>query len=255
MNPKKSEMLSAMGTVWEIVKNIWNAVLELGGTDEDMKKVLKPGGSNMVNDLALVILGKAKVVMTNEVVSADFDLDYWVLFYKKYFNFTAVSSSDFSDLKIPQKPTEGRWRLLVILQGLTNNQVYDACKEKFHCSRYTEDLDSSVPTNERDPKNGTYAIWVRDTVEADEVHQNKSAGTLKSSNLKMETLLERILHELQYFMETGKHLDMSSWTLCCGSRDSEGDVPDAGWRDSEFLVGWSNTYNYGRDLRSREVVS
>ena len=255
MSTKKSEMLSAMGTVWEIVKTIWNAVLELGGTDEDMRKVLKSGGSNLANDLAMVILGKAKVVMTNEVVSADFDLDYWVLFYKKYFNFTAVSSSDFSDLKIPQKPTEGNWRLLVVLQGLRNNQVYSACSERFTCWRYTDDLDSAVPTNERDSKNGTYAIWVGDTVEADEVHKNKSANMIKEANLKTETLLERTLHELKYFMETGKYLDVSNIMLCSGSRYSNDNVPGAFWSGSEFRVYWYGTdYRYVY-LRSREVVS
>ena len=60
MSAKKSEMLSVAGTIWEIVKAIWNAVLELGGTDEDMRNVLKI--KTMANDLALVILGRADVV-------------------------------------------------------------------------------------------------------------------------------------------------------------------------------------------------
>jgi len=252
MSAKKSEMLSAMGSIWEIVKTIWNAVLELGGTDEDMRKVLKPGGAKLASDLALVILGRARVVM-NEVVTVqeNTNLEFWVNFYQKHFNITP----DFSGLKIPQKPTEGNWRLLVILQGLTKNQVYDVCAKQFSCWRYTEDLDMVVSKNERDPKNGTYAIWVRDTVEADEVHKNKSANMIKDADLATETLLERMIHELVYFSETGEHLDVNNVTLCSGSRYSDGDVPGARWDDDGFRVCWD--YAAGRlgSLRSREVVS
>jgi hypothetical protein len=257
MSAKKSEMLSTMGTIWEIVKNLWNAVLALGGTDEDMRNILKPSnGSILINDLALVILGKAKVVV-NEV-SPDFNPDYWVKFYKKYLN---CSAPDFSGLKIPKKPTEGNWRLLVILKGLTNNWVYGACAKQFPCWRYGDNLDKAIPTNERDPKNGSYAVWVRDTVEADPVHKNKSADTIKEAGLKTETLLERMIHELVYFLETlqdggraGKHLDVNTATLCSGSRHSGGDVPRTYWGDSKFQVNWEYAGHCGSRLRSREVI-
>jgi len=255
MSAKKSEMLSAVGTVWEIVKTIWNAVLELGGTDEDMRKVLKPGGAKLASDLALVILGRASVVV-NEVVTVqeNINLESWVNFYQKHFDLTA----DFSGLKIPQKPTEGNWRLLVIPQGLTNNQVYDACAKQFPCWRYKDDLDAPpVPTNERGLKDDIYAIWVRDAVEADNVHQKKSANMVQSVKMKTETLLERMLHELKYFLETGKHLDLSKTAFCICSRNSDGNVspPYAHWDETEFHVYWGgNDYRYG-DLRSRGVVS
>ena len=61
MSAKKSEMVSVLGSVFEIVKAIWNAVLELGGTDDDMRNVLRQ--KDLAKDLALVILGRADVVL------------------------------------------------------------------------------------------------------------------------------------------------------------------------------------------------
>ena len=251
MKVKKSEMLSVMGTVWEIVKSIWNAVLELGGTDEDMKKILRPDGLGLAKGLALVILGKAKVVLIE--VSSDFNsLEFWTSFYQDYFSFTA----GFSGLEIPPRPVKGRWRLLVILKGLTINQVYDVCASKFRCVE-RGNLDIAIPTNERDSKTGSYAIWVRDTVEADEIHKNKSANMVKAESLKTETVLERVIHELVYFLETGEeHLDVNNITLCSGSRGSAGGVPGANWGDGRFRVCcWCDLDSRYINLRPREVVT
>ena len=178
----------------------------------------------------------------------------WEDFYLKTFNLKV----DLSQVKIPERTEEQKrefTRLLIIAEGLTNNQVYDACTKHFSCSRYTEDLDKGVPTSERDPKNGVHAIWVRDTVEADEVHKNKSADMIRELGIKTETLLERMIHETKYFLETGKHLDISNWTLVSGSRDSGGSVPCAGWGGGKFEVGWDGAGDRGDGLRSRQVVS
>jgi hypothetical protein len=134
--------------------------------------------------------------------------------------------------------------------------VYDKCKELFGAWKYTNNsLDQAVPTNDRDTKNGHYAIWVRDRVEADEELKNKSANDLKEASTPGNTLLERLLLELKYFKETGKHLDIENWTLCSGSRDSDGCVPGVGWYGDEMRVGWYYPGFRRGILRSREVVS
>ena len=178
-------------------------------------------------------------------------LGEWREFYRKYFGI------ELGDIKIPEKtPEQGEFsRLIIVAKDLTNNQVYNTCTKHFPCWRHTDNLDKDVPTNERDPKNGSYAIWVRDVVEADEVHKRKSAEMIKKENLTTETLLERMLHELKHFSETGKHLDISNWTLCSGSRFRGGSVPSAGWDGSRFEVGWNYAGNRDENLRSREVIS
>lgn len=178
-------------------------------------------------------------------------LNKWQQFYKTEFGIEC----DFSKLKVPAKP-EGLYRLIVIAKGVTAQQVYNRCAQLFNCWKYTDrSLDEVVIINERDSKNGHYAIWVRDVVEADEVHKNKSAKAIQQANLKTETLLERLLHELDYYQETGKYLDVNNITLCAGSRSSGGFVPCVGWSDDGLKVVWCNPFYAFVVLRVREVSS
>lgn len=68
------------------------------------------------------------------------------------------------------------------------------------------------------------------------------------------TLRERILMELAYFEETGKHLDVDNITLCAGSRNRYGGMPTVYWCDW-FNVGWYYPSYRDSYLRSRSVVS
>lgn len=138
---------------------------------------------------------------------------------------------------------------------MTLNKAYEACERNFKCWRYADDLDKAVPINDRDPKNGTYAIWIRDRIEADEELKNLSANDLKNKNITGITLLERIILEPKYFKETGKHLDINNLTFCSGSRGSGDYVPDADWRGDRFRVYWNDAVYSGDRLRSRAVVS
>ena len=120
-------------------------------------------------------------------------------------------------------------------------------------------MDAVVQTNDRTAEEKSYAIWVRERVEADEELANLSADDLVAKKAKMKfadiTPLERMLYELKFFMETGKHLDIQNVTLCSGSRDSGGHVPRAYWRGSRFEVDWDYLDSRDSSLRSREVVT
>lgn len=180
----------------------------------------------------------------------------WERFYLKYFGLTV----DLSGVRIPErtaKQIKEFTRLIIVAGGLTQGQVYNVCFSTFKgkCWKYADDLDTAIPENERESMNGAYAIWVRDTVEADEVHKNKSAEMVVAEGLKTETSLERNLHELKYFAETGKHLDLVNVTLCSGSRDSDGRVPLASWGGGGFRVDWYAVARRVDILRPREVVS
>lgn len=175
----------------------------------------------------------------------------WQNFYKEYFNLNL----DLSTLAIPAKPTEGNWRLLIIAD-ISLESLYVKCKEKFRCWRWTNNnLDKIVTFNERDAKSGSYAIWVRDEIEADEKYKNFSANHIKEIGTKTETLAERLIHELKFFQETGKHLDIENVTLCAGSRYGDSSVPDMHWSDGKMYVSWYRPVSQDDDLRAREVVS
>lgn len=134
-------------------------------------------------------------------------------------------------------------RLLVLADtGFTNNQLFGVCKNSFLSWSYVTDLDSGIPVknDERHPSRGAYAIWVRDDDGPDRDLMGLSANEITARGLKTLTILERMLLELVYHKETGQHLDTRTFTLCSGSRDSDGCVPGACWRDDKFWVRWCN---------------
>lgn len=86
------------------------------------------------------------------------------------------------------------------------------------------------------PKKST-TRYFKKNIEADEELQNKSANDLEKEGIEGITLRERLLMELNYFNETGKHLDIDNVTLCSGSRSSDGSVPDVRWGSDSREVG------------------
>ncbi|MGD0230300.1 MAG: hypothetical protein ABSC19_08070 [Syntrophorhabdales bacterium] len=180
---------------------------------------------------------------------ADSLLD-WERFYLKHFGPTY----DFASLAIPACPGDG-WRLLIIAD-IPLGQLYAKCKELFECWCWTDSsFDGIVTSNERDIKNGPYAIWVRNNVEADEELKNLSATEIKEKGIATETLAERLVHELKFFAETGEHLDLKNVTLCAGSLDSFGVVPGVCWRYGAMTVLWAIPIYRSGSLRARQAVS
>ena len=206
--------------------------------------------------LKMVVDGKRDPERVSRMLQAIIDgrsreelLDGWKNFYQKFFGIDL----DLSQVRIPER-RQGFNRLIVVAKGLTPNQVFETCQEHFPCLRYTEDLDEITKgRNDREPDQ-TYAIWVRDRQEADKELKNFSANVLKEQGISGITLTERLLLELNYWSETGQHLDLRNWTLCSGSCDYEGDVPDVHW-DWRLEVGWSSSQEASPRLRARAVVS
>lgn len=178
-------------------------------------------------------------------------LDRWHTLLADTFGITI----DIKSLTIPER-RPGFDRLIVVPKGLTMNRIIEVFRTKFAVSLYVEDLDADVTTNDRTNVE-TYAVWVRDNVEADEELKNLSAEQLAEKKIQGNTLMERLLLELVYFNETGKHLDVQNVTLCNGSRDSGGLVPSVDWYAvlRRLDVGWYVPDLRGDGLRSRAVVS
>jgi hypothetical protein len=218
--------------------------------------------SNLSFEIARKLIGEKKKIAreVRKLFLSKESYDYvklvaeWESFYRRLFG----KEYDFSSIIISEKPNVGRWRLLIIVD-LTLEQLYAKCKELFQgkCWRWTDDnLDKKVVWNERDAKNGAYAIWVKDEVEADENLKNNSTNDIKAKDIMTETLAERLIHELKFFDETGGHLDINNWTLCSGSRYVDDLVPCVRWdSDDKLYVHWCNSVSTHDDLRSRQVVS
>lgn len=176
-------------------------------------------------------------------------LKQWKVLYKEGFGI----KMNVSKIKIPER-IHAFDRVIVVAKGLTLNEVYDVLARHFPCWRYaTEDLDESVPKNDRDPKDGSYAILTRDRREADEELKSLSVDQLSKRGVLGITLLERLLYELKHWTETANHLDVQNWTLCTGSRDFAGGVPYVRWSRGALEVRWSPG-RYVEGLCARAVV-
>lgn len=175
----------------------------------------------------------------------------WQPFYRDLFGIDL----DVTDLSVSKKQP-GFDRLIVVVPGMTPQKLYGKCKGLFPCWKYTDkSLDEVVIHSDRTAKGKPYAIWVRDRVEADEELKNKSANQLKQEDIPGITLEERLLYEIKYFQETGKHLDIDNVTLCSGSRDDDGFVPRVYWSVGKLRVYWFGPVNAFSTLRARQAVS
>ena len=174
----------------------------------------------------------------------------WQQFYHDLFGLEI----DLLGLSVPAKK-KGFDRLVIVAQGMTLQRLYDNCVKLCPCWKWTDDDLDKIVQSERTAKDGTYAVWFRDVVEADEELKNLSANDLKEKGIPGITLEERLLMELKYFKETGNHLDIKSWTLCSGSRCSGGGVPYVGWDSGRLGVDWCRPGHAGGHLRSRRAVS
>lgn len=169
--------------------------------------------------------------MFNQTGLYTVEREVWRKFYQKYFSIDL----NVSDIRIPDAPADGDWRLIVVAHGLTLNQVYDRMSEAFKCLKYVDDLDANVIKNTRTASE-TYAVWVHVGVEPDENHLGKSTNEADPDMKIGITFLERMLLEIVYFDETGKHLDLVGWTLCTGSRSVDGYVPYVRYHALRVLV-------------------
>lgn len=161
---------------------------------------------------------------------------------------------DFDKVKI-QNYNLGFDRLLIIPRGFTSNPGFDACVRQFPAWRYADDLDKAVPHDDRNARNDSYAVWFRDRQEADEELKNLSANRLAEQGILGITLPERLWYEMVYWDETGEHLDIFNWTLCSGSRDSDGSVPYVSRCRGRLRVCWDYPDARRGSLRARAAVS
>jgi hypothetical protein len=148
-----------------------------------------------------------------------------------------------------------RWQV-VMPKGLTYALVAKVCRKLKVWLNSESDLQAiDLDKEQRDPnRDGTYAVSFKASQEADEENANQSANDRQAKNCQDITVLERLWLGLVYFLVTGRHLDERTWTLCTGSRCSDGFVPGVRWVDG-FRVDWFHPDVSHDCLRARSVVS
>lgn len=185
-------------------------------------------------------------------------LQKWIAFYKKHQKSLGLSNqviTGLSGVVVPERKN-GFNLLVVIPQGLTENQAFTVCGNFFPRKSYIgNDLTTAVKGRNERESTQSYALWVRDRQEADEETKNLSANQIRERRVKTMTLLERIILELYYWEQTGNHMDVVNITLCAGSCGGVGSVPVVDWNVGKLWVDWWFPRFAGSGLRSRPVVS
>jgi len=155
----------------------------------------------------------------------------WKRFYREVFGIPGnIIKEYFADMVLPEKQEGFDW-LIIVIEGLTIDKLLDKCRERLVSFWYADDLNNikSVRIATK-----TYAVWVRDRIEADKENKNKSAKDCEKEGITGITFEERVLLELFYHWRTGnKHLDLENATICSGSLDSGGFVPLVGFRNGK----------------------
>ena len=136
-------------------------------------------------------------------------------------------------------------------KGVKTSDIIKECRELFPIWVYNEkNIDKEFP-----PIKKTTTRCFERVVEADEENKNISANEADKKGIKGITLRERLLMELDYFKETGKHLDIDNFTICSGSRYSAGFVPGVYCRVVGVCVYWYDPRFIVSHWRVRSVVS
>ena len=215
-------------------------------TDEQLSKVLnhlfdlerrlrsqrkKPGKidpHNVTMVLQMLQVGKMATELTQDVVRAIFKerLTWWEALYSKM-----DRHYDFSNLHIPL-PHHPFDRLMVVGDGLTEQKVWNYCKKLFECTMHGKSFSSVEMESERIPYGKSYALWIEHepSLNSFAAYQALTGNDISASKcwqkkIPTMTMLERLLYELDYFSETGKHLDPHGSTICAGTKVNGTFVP------------------------------
>jgi hypothetical protein len=210
-----------------------------------LRGVREPGKGFSLNELQLIVEHR----YTSERLVQPAELDEVVALQQEKWRkvFPKKGELDFSDLVAFPRRAGHDWPILVP-KRMSNNRLYAAAEKKFSCWRYTNNLDTIGPA-----QSFTTLRWFKKVQEADEDLQNLSANMLLERGTPCVWLQERIWMEIDWFEETGDHLDKQNITLVAGSRRSDGGVPRASWFGGGFYVNYGHPDNGDANWRARSA--
>lgn len=232
-------------------------MLELGST------ILRSLPKDMTEQTALEWIGQpdsiAKILRNAFMMPAVYAqevYDSWRAMYKELFGYDTPEV-----VPIPTRNVMNGLSLIVVAEGCSVRPVFTLCQKYFPCTvreRGGQDgLGTACSINNRSADK-TYAVWIRNRMEADGEFKYKSANELRDSGHDGITLLERLLYELKFFRESGEHLDFATGTLCTGTVTMFGGtayIPVVAWESGSLKIDWVNPGSTSELVRSREVFA
>lgn len=183
-------------------------------------------------------------------ILADYERYYWRIHGLK---------TDFSGVNIPVADNAQFPWFVCRPENFFAERVYSGGKKLYPKWKWTDkSLDHVLDFSfGRDGKKEPYIVRFRANWEADENLANLSAIKIAEKGINTTCLTERLILGDFLYWKFRKHLDIQNWTLCSGSRYSNGSVPSVCWnrRYDGLDVDECGPDGADDDLRSREVVS
>lgn len=185
----------------------------------------------------------------------DCEVDTWIQFYQDVFNLHL----DLAQVEIPCIEPVFSWRM-IIAHTLTYELLHEVLTNTLTtCSKCEmQDFHNHIRVmqDDRSPRQRTYSFLIRNTIEADSVHRNKPVLSFQEQKLRGITLLERLVLELFFWYQNQKHLDLSGFTVCSGSRWDNNSVPligVGGVPDGPIRIGYCGLNTREESGAIREV--
>lgn len=188
-------------------------------------------------------------------------LDYSLILneWEKYFYKIHQLKADFSGVTIPEADDDDFPWFVCTPENFSTERAYSGGKQLYDKWKWTDKaLDDILDLSfGRDSQKEPYIVRFHPNWEADETLKNLSADAITEKQINTSALKERLLLGDFLYWKHKKHLDVKNWTLCSGSRFSDGFVPRVDWLPNyrRVIVYWHSSVNAPPYLRAREVVS
>ena len=210
------------------------------------------------DELQRIVEGQiAQLTVSRGVILATaIDFSLWLAKWEKFYKKVYGRKYDFSGISIPQADDIFAWP--VCMAGdIPAEDWLSAGKDPFPFWKYTtEKLDDVIDFSfGRDGLARQYIVRFKANTEADEELKNISANKIAEMGINTGSLKERLALGRFLSWDRSLTLDKETFTLCTGSRDSGGGVPDVDWGDGRLRVRWCAPDEADPHLRSRQAVS
>ncbi len=189
--------------------------------------------------------------------SAKTQFKLWDLVYREEFGVKINPR-----MKIPTR-VKGYDRLIVVAKGMDWRKIYAVVGKRMTGFMMADSYFNVYKAGIKSDRIATtdYAVWVKDSTEAEERFANKSYDDLKKENVRSITIEEYLLLAYIKVADRGEHIDQKGWTMCAGSKDVSvsGKYPfiptmKYNWymKSLEFRLSLNEDGKYNR--RTRDVV-
>jgi len=238
------------GQMMQLSSAIAQEIPRVGVVSHIQQMMSRAGRREMRNVLRLLVEPKDEVAVTDEKALLDWHVGwprFWRAFGLKY---------DHESLILPEYRTGFGWSIVTpcLSEWPTSRLLHEVCGRIFSTWQFCKDGQLDKIISAQEPV-GVHVVLVRDGIEADHIHQAKSATMIETAKIPAITIRQRQVIEARYFFETNQHLDISNATICAGSRYADGGVPGAFWDDDEFCVSSVLPGGAYDSWRVRETVS